>query len=108
MNEQHFFFLMLAYAYDYRTEFKLSKLNLKLILGFFFYCSLFFNLCFFIVNNTYIKVLFYKLFSFANTLVSLFSPLCQTMGLKVTMLSIGHTHEPTYNAMDLHISDLKM
>lgn len=30
------------------------------------------------------------------------------MGLKVTMLSIGHTHEPTYNAMDLHISDLKM
>lgn len=39
MEQDHertaFFFLMLAYAYDYRTEFKLSKLNLKLILGFF-------------------------------------------------------------------------
>lgn len=103
MEQDHertaFFFLMLAYAYDYRTEFKLSKLNLKLILGFFFFIVVYFSTyVIFIVNNTYIKVLFYKLFSFANMLVSLFSPLCQTMGLKVTMLSIGHTHDPTYGS----------
>ena len=59
--------LIFAYVYAYQPNFENSTLILKLILRV-FHQSLFYRICFQIIKNTYIKILFTNYFSFVNML----------------------------------------